>query len=290
MANEKANENERESKENTLPSSSVGDSSPEIDSNKSKQHAGYKKSPPGESRRRWGRFSWQGLLSIVIILIYSVQAYFMWGQLSVMSAQLAEMRTSSTDTKVVAEAAKQSAQVAERTLVLSQRPWVSVGLSIAEPLVFDSNGARTLLRFTMKNLGHSPAVFVNMHFVAFSMQNLWDELTKRKEICTRIQEWDKGEFSEMILPGGQSEEGRPLRIKKVDIDKNTIQIPGGPSVVTLAVVGCVDYQFTFAKEHHQTEFSFVAVQRGPIAIIDPTQEMYPVEKIEFVSSGGSYAN
>src|SRR5258708_1915010 len=53
-------------------------------------------------------------------------------------------------------------KVMEKQLHLSERPWVSADIHIAQPLEFDQRGAVLGLTIRLKNVGHSVAQYVSV--------------------------------------------------------------------------------------------------------------------------------
>ncbi|MGA7564408.1 MAG: hypothetical protein WBW55_14505 [Desulfobaccales bacterium] len=59
-------------------------------------------------------------------------------------------------------AAKKSAEVAEKTLLATQRPWVAVRMDIGSGFKFNEQGTNITIRFIVKNVGNSPAIGTNV--------------------------------------------------------------------------------------------------------------------------------
>lgn len=57
-----------------------------------------------------------------------------------------------------ADAAKTAADITRQTLEVSNRPWVSAGIEMKDPLKFTDAGASTTIAFLLKNVGHTPAI------------------------------------------------------------------------------------------------------------------------------------
>lgn len=72
--------------------------------------------------------------------------------------QSIDMQASIKVAEDAAKAANRSAEVAERTMVLNDRPWVGVELQILRPLVFTADGCSIKLDVTITNHGRSPAI------------------------------------------------------------------------------------------------------------------------------------
>jgi hypothetical protein len=184
---------------------------------------------------------------------------------------------------------------ANRQNVLSQRPWVSVDAVAAETLTFGQGGAKTLIKFTLKNLGHSPAQYVNLHFSPYT-GSLHGAYTKRQEVCNRMRKLpNNADLRDTIFPGESIQQHSPFVIQKAEVDRATQRFPER-AVILLFVVGCVDYQLSFAEGHHQTGFVFNFLRfdsersNGWITI-DPDKGIVPTNQIGLERViGGSYAD
>ncbi|MBZ9843717.1 hypothetical protein [Mesorhizobium sp. CA5] len=81
--------------------------------------------------------------------------------------QSADMQASIKVAEDAAKAANRSAEVAERTMVLNDRPWVGVELQILGPLVFTAHDCSIKLDMTITNHGRSPAIRTDPHVEFF---------------------------------------------------------------------------------------------------------------------------
>jgi hypothetical protein len=98
---------------------------------------------------------WMISLTALIAVAGVISATIFNSQLKVMQAQLDEMKSAGEDTRKAANAANESARVATRTLIASQRAWIR-----AEPLLFDQTGVTTSVAFKIANVGNVPAMNV----------------------------------------------------------------------------------------------------------------------------------
>src|ERR1035437_444117 len=73
----------------------------------------------------------------------------------------------SGSTRIAANAAKESADVANKTLIATQRPWVTADVIVVGPLIFKNGGAVITLRYSLKNLGAPPAANANFNAKMF---------------------------------------------------------------------------------------------------------------------------
>lgn len=165
-------------------------------------------------------------------------------------------------THIAADAAKQSADVAEKTLVATNRPWISVGISIGSDLTYDTQGdARVVINFVLKNVGNSPAA--NVQILSEIPVVFGDARPFQKAISDRekLRPAGLGNLGVTLFPGETQTHARNLPISRVSIEefrRNMIADNGWPEDMPMAflptLVGCVDYKFTFAEGHHQTGF------------------------------------
>jgi hypothetical protein len=78
--------------------------------------------------------------------------------------QARDMRGATSVAQEAAKAAQRSAEVAESTLILNDRPWVAVTIDLVGPLMFDADGCGVDLKIAFKNVGRSPAVQLGHYF------------------------------------------------------------------------------------------------------------------------------
>jgi hypothetical protein len=159
-------------------------------------------------------------------------------------------------TRQSADAARKAADVAEGTLVATNRPWASVAkIEIAGPLTFQNGEGKVPLTVALKNLGHSPAIRVSVN-VKLVLSNTTNLLAAQKEYCDH--------FRKPLPPGGIRPEltlwpGDQL-VFPVDAWMNSQELPAFKEwadrtpfpIALIAIIGCIDYEFSFGEGHHQT--------------------------------------
>jgi hypothetical protein len=187
---------------------------------------------------------WMIFLTAIIAVGGLIGAYIFNKQLTVMKGQLAEMKTAS--------------RIAEDNLIATQRPWISVNLTIGpRGLFFDANGANLDLIFSLKNTGTTPAITVRIEGSPRIDVGVNDRIAELEKVCaTAGQEPPHPKmFAHTIFPG----ETLHLPISysfasKELLDSMTAKPPG---FVHPVIIGCIDYFFTFDEpKHHQSRFVY----------------------------------
>lgn len=130
-------------------------------------------------------------------------------------------------------------KTAERQLEASERPWVSLDMNIFGPLIFDNNGANLHVRFSLRNYGHSPAMFwINARFYPHRM-NYQDTESERRKLCFGPQPFAGGPYDETIFPSAENFIPRAdygLTSSKEDIDRMVEK-----HLIAPLVIACVLY-------------------------------------------------
>jgi hypothetical protein len=144
-----------------------------------------------------------------------------------------------------------------------QRPWVSNDIEAASDLTFDDSGGILRFRYTLRNIGRSPAFNVNAWPIILpstpSRNILVTDPTRiLKEHCIdverKIKDLLQGDFfvawGSILYPGEHIivEEVAKYDIPKTDPQHFLTMIPAsGP----LYVISCIDYQSSIDGVHHQ---------------------------------------
>ena len=161
-------------------------------------------------------------------------------------------------TRIAADAAKIQATTAQREFELSERPWVYVkNISPNDDLTYNKRGARYSFRFTLSNVGHSPAaatwVYIDPYFTG--MGKTIDYLIAQRATCDPLRKRKRNSrtLGTTLFPGQEKIFPQDVFVKpasSADIFDGTF-------------VGCIDYQFEFAEGHHQTPIIFSVDKRKP---------------------------
>jgi hypothetical protein len=79
------------------------------------------------------------------------------------ATQSRDMQASIGVARDATKAADRSAQVAERALILTDRPWIAVRVEMTGELIFDTDEIDAEIGITIKNVGKSPASYLTFH-------------------------------------------------------------------------------------------------------------------------------
>ena len=153
--------------------------------------------------------------------------------------------------------------IMERQILADNRPWISVDLNIASNLTFNSEGGRIVIRFTMKNVGASPAVgvVINAKFMLLSPHG-GDVRGEQEKVCAGGRaDLRPGETSSgaTIFPGQEKIFEMNYPISRADMERSwadTAQTHNiEPDTFIMPVfVGCASYRVTFEGKIHKTRF------------------------------------
>jgi hypothetical protein len=155
-----------------------------------------------------------------------------------------------------AGAAEGANKIATQQLELSTRPWVMAEMASAGPITFDSAGGRVNFAIRATNVGHSPAINVNIKYKVLNSQSP-NILGAQLEICpsSGAIPLPKGVFwGATLFPGKDFIQPIMVTLEKPELDKKFISFPEG--TLLLHVVGCIDYVLGSSDNHHQTFFNY----------------------------------
>lgn len=183
-----------------------------------------------------------------------------------------------------ANAAKTAADTAKIQLELSERPWVVARVSVGGNFTFRADGSASFIgSIVLKNIGKSPAIGIDPEYrlVIPAKEKIFTEpAEQQKDLCDPLRK-RKGKTGlgilNVLFP---DEETPPLsfstNVSKEVIDFGKMKFPNDPANVFYiqpVIVGCTDYLFGFAPEHHQTGFIYQLYR------VDPTRPNLPLAVI-----------
>jgi hypothetical protein len=241
---------------------------------------------------RWTKV--MGVCAIVAVCVSAAQCVEMKGQLKEMrdaesgsAAQLSAAERLAAAAENEYSAAKSSAAATASLASVGrdqltemhdeQRPRVAVvNAVIASPLFFDKDGAHVTITFSLKNNGHSDAIYA-FPFAQFFVRN-WHEvkatMERQQKFCSLIRRRTGAVagYGTVIGPGETISENNVLTMTPSEVQrwKAFGSNPDVSLIVTAMVAGCVDY--VFDGGHHQTTFVYELDRRipgnNPFGIID----------------------
>jgi hypothetical protein len=198
-------------------------------------------------------------------------------QAQIMSTQADIMKPTLPAVEEQAAAADKAARTAQKLMELSERPWIKAKLEVGGPFTFEPSGyANFRGKLTLKNIGHSVATGINpqpwLILVRFDNDLLVkpiDELRKRCEFeRTRKVRQEFALTSQILFPGDEGTWNFSASLSKQTIDSQSFSWPYRPGkYISPVLLGCIDYQSSFAPEHHQTGFIY------DVAVFDQSQPL-----------------
>jgi hypothetical protein len=244
------------------------------------QKAPAKENPENEWYKLWDWFFHDatGVFTCLLVLVAGGQFALFWVQLRLIDKSLGDARRA-------ANAAEAAADVAQKTLVASQRAWIRIDqVELSAPLTFNtSGGAGTSISIKLTNIGNAPALLVRQHawllvspIGAVPAGELPTDVQKR--LCEGIKTaaWPMDIGAQTVFPQhslpGSVRHNIGINAQRSDIERaleSTKQLTKNNNThVPFLVVGCVDYSFpTDPNSHHQTRFLLQMQKNPPFFIV-----------------------
>jgi hypothetical protein len=155
-----------------------------------------------------------------------------------------------------AETARQSAEIAEKSLVAANRPWIKVDIQVGGAIVYNVNGANFTIRYILKNIGNSPATNVWTHPTATLMHpNRTEPFSPRDEmrkLIANLKGRPPAPFGFALFPGDTAVQDITVSVSNDEIKHATTLI----EAIYPTILGAVEYRSGFADKPHQTGFIF----------------------------------
>jgi hypothetical protein len=202
--------------------------------------------------------------------------------------QLSEMRTASGLT---------SRQLA--LMEADQRPWIALEMQLDDPLTNDASGSHLIVKYTLNNVGKSPAVAVD--FMATMIP--WGDRqpnpppppgysvtipteainTAVETICSAQDAWRSNGSGDIMFPN------IPLQNRSWRISSG----PNGPGFLPgFFIIGCATYKFVNDPTIHRTIRVYELGTRAYGQMIDLSEETILTTDLAFIArrQNGSRAN
>jgi hypothetical protein len=182
-----------------------------------------------------------------------------------------------------ANAAKGSADTAQKELEMSQRPWLKIEPVSLGSFTVDKDGATIKIGISITNVGRSIAQSITFGgwMVALEIQNPRDE---QKTRCGNLHSAPGNKFGYVLFPEENLKLEWTFRIASnliAAIFKFGERI-NDKAMAPPALFGCVSYQFGFEGGEHQTGFMSTLARADPanpgmdfMFILDPPTTVPP---------------
>jgi flagellar basal body-associated protein FliL len=182
--------------------------------------------------------------------------------------QIAFLLNADKTTAKAANAAQDSANVARQTLVIANRPWITVSQPIAvSPLTWDEKGARLTINWKIKNVGKSPAFDVSGEAEGFITNSKRFGIgTELEKFCKHLREKQiiraaAGQHQEVLFPDEEISQGFGLLFPREQIEP-TMKI-GDKQMIAPVILVCIDYRSPVTDARHATGLAFLILKPGP---------------------------
>jgi hypothetical protein len=192
-------------------------------------------------------------------------------------------------------ASTDSTQLARDSLIATNRAWIHTPeVTIGDqPLLFyeattrPTLGASTSVAIRMTNVGNAPAIHVTTHLRMIAMRTgvyPWQEQMKlADEVKGTAFNTGRTLFPKEVYPDhiGYGKVSYRVPISKDELDAAVNNNTAGTGVVSLHVVGCIDYTFpSDPTTHHQTGFIREVCKKGSPFFIKATDGNIPATDLE----------
>ena len=179
-----------------------------------------------------------------------------------------------------------------------ERPWVDASVVANGPITIGNDGASIPFKMVMDNVGHSIAINIDSNFGVVNSNGLGTN--QIEGVCSYLKTIPKTPGrGDTVFPGHSLIRNFLASIPKKDLRPvigGWFPPPQGDVTERFApiVFGCIDYQFDFSTEHHQTWFAYnVYVVDNAGRILNPPlgQGDIPAQRVGMSQLGiGHWAN
>jgi len=171
--------------------------------------------------------------------------------------------------RIAANAAGRSADIAEATLIATNRPWISI-LKVApiSQLTWEEKGARLTVSAVIKNVGKSPAFDVSTEASQFvSNPKQFDIGASVRRYCEdlrqkQIQRASAGQRGDVLFPDDTLPISLELLFNRQEIEACVKAM--GNQFFSPVIVICSDYKSPITKTEHSTGLAYMIwkLERG----------------------------
>jgi hypothetical protein len=180
------------------------------------------------------------------------------------AADAAQASANAANTHAVA--AEEANRINRDLLIATQRPWVSARLTIAGDLIYRDDGAAVLpITCTLKNIGRTPATSVWPRIRGVlqgpagknnvGLQRLFMAEIRQSDDISR-------QFGHIIFPNQEIPVETAIILLNDEI-KASQAAEAEREILQIAVIGFVEYQFTFPDQPRETGFIYMVLAEHP---------------------------
>jgi hypothetical protein len=191
--------------------------------------------------------------------------------------QSRDMQASIKVAQDAAKAATRSAEIADRLLVISSRPWVDLRVEISGPLKFDPvDGCSIKIKVTLLNIGRSPAIGLG-YFIAL-LPSIPQAIEKHHSLIESARFMIKEtSFGQTRFPGHPLEREIEIGAMPSQIEAATKESESG--LVEPYIVACAYYGLPTGGRFRYTSINkAIWLVAADVKGFAPTGE-YPLDKI-----------
>jgi hypothetical protein len=187
---------------------------------------------------------------------------------------------------------KESTDTAHDALIFSERPWITVAITLDEPphahspgpgFFFNPDGTASLNAFvTVKNIGHSIAtsIYISPQMYSPAFENILTEPIDRQYLCCdKVRRQTSMDTRKLIslFPGEERTENFTFSMSKQDIQA---AMKSGSFInqthIIPVIYGCVNYNSGLFKDVRQTPFLY---EMNPLRVVPG---VVPASGLEFI--------
>src|SRR5260370_30463537 len=160
------------------------------------------------------KLSWIPIvINAIYVIVSGLTLFFIY-------RQARHMRESVTLAQAQVKQASRQADLIQKQLEFSERPWIAVDIAPASQLIVNERGATLMLNVTMKNVGHSVARYFSLwtEFVVAGVHDL-NQVQEKLSNIMKDPVNAKRDYGWLLFPGQSVTESRPVIAALKDIEQ-----------------------------------------------------------------------
>lgn len=159
---------------------------------------------------------------------------------------------------------ERAVRVSERAINIAERPWLSVSVKIASPLVFRDEEGTIAFDFIVINHGKTPATAVEVRpHLTVGRDSYFNRLKQTVALAKQRRPITTIAFGHKAFPGQPLHFQIQMTLRRDEIEAYFTANPSTYSIiyVTATLSGCVVYDSVLGDRNHVTEFILGLAQR-----------------------------